>query len=163
MCFVNSVQVQTYLKASTQLEEHLCHILLFATFPSLATNSFDSRIKETGRDRRIGAFSFCAYFSSAYVWVGVRTCVCVMGLVEVNVNNRQEHTTAPNPLQQTVAGDTTLSETSHINFQLNLTGPRQLKQKNTNTHRSFELTQTYFNPVFPCFSFLSPFLCFYCW
>lgn len=40
-----SVQVQAFLKASSQRKAHLNRILLLATFPSFATNSHDSRMK----------------------------------------------------------------------------------------------------------------------
>lgn len=64
-----AVQVQAHLKASSQLKAHLNRILLMATFPSFATNSHDSRIKEKQSNRR-GRESF----SSCIVRISV---VCV--------------------------------------------------------------------------------------
>lgn len=61
--------------------------------------------------------SVCAYVCS---------CVCVMGLVEVNVNTSQEKLLPKKSLHQTVAGDTTLGQGSDVNFQ-QPPGPPQTK------------------------------------
>lgn len=49
------VQVQTYLRASTQLEAHLSRILPLAKFPSFATNSHDSWMREKVETRTAGS------------------------------------------------------------------------------------------------------------
>lgn len=68
-----SVQVQTYLKALSQLKAHLNRILLLATFPSFAANSHDSWIKRTQETGvRVGAFFFF-FFCIARISA---VCVC---------------------------------------------------------------------------------------